>query len=114
MEIHVFTIFPEMVESFAGMSLLGKAQEKGLLDVRVHDPRAHTTDVHRSVDDSPFGGGAGMALQPEPLVAAVEAVAPRTGPGPHDRRPSGPRRRPGRPQRRGAGALGAGAGLGLS
>src|SRR3954452_22840321 len=76
MEIHVFTIFPEMVEPFAGMSLLGKAQEKGLLDVRVHDLRAHTTDVHRSVDDSPFGGGAGMVLQPEPVFAAVEAVDP--------------------------------------
>jgi tRNA (guanine37-N1)-methyltransferase len=74
--IDVFTIFPEMVEGFAALSLLGKAQEKGVLDVRVHDLRAHTTDIHRSVDDSPFGGGAGMVLQPEPVFAAVEAVEP--------------------------------------
>src|SRR4051794_2628237 len=88
MEIHVFTIFPEMVGPFAGMSLLGKAREKGLLDVRVHDLRAHTIDVHRSVDDSPFGGGAGMVLQPEPIFAAVDAIDPPRplfllGPGGH-------------------------------
>jgi tRNA (guanine37-N1)-methyltransferase len=76
MRIDVFTIFPAMVEGFAGESLLGKAREKGLLDVRVHDLRATTTDVHRTVDDSPFGGGAGMVLMPEPIFAAVEAVDP--------------------------------------
>jgi len=76
MQIHVFTIFPEMVNGFAAQSLLGKARDKGVLDVRVHDLRAHTADVHRSVDDSPFGGGAGMVLQPEPVFAAVEAVDP--------------------------------------
>ena len=76
MQIHVFTIFPEMVEGFAGLSLLGKAREKGVLDIRVHDLRAAATDVHRSVDDSPFGGGAGMVLLPEPLFASVEAVEP--------------------------------------
>ena len=58
------------------MSLVGKARAAGLLDVRVHDPREFTTDVHRSVDDAPFGGGAGMVMTPEPLFAAVEAVAP--------------------------------------
>ena len=76
MRIDVFTIFPAMVEGFAGESLLGKARERGLLDVRVHDLRATTTDVHRTVDDSPFGGGAGMVLMPEPIFAAVEAVDP--------------------------------------
>ena len=74
MRVDVFTIFPDMVEGFAGQSLLGKARERGLLDVRVHDLRATTTDVHRTVDDSPFGGGAGMVLMPEPIFAAVEAV----------------------------------------
>ncbi len=76
LRIDVFTIFPDMVEGFARQSLLGKARERGLLDVRVHDLRATTTDVHRTVDDSPFGGGAGMVLLPEPIFAAVEAVEP--------------------------------------
>jgi tRNA (guanine37-N1)-methyltransferase len=76
MRIDVFTIFPEMVQRFAAESLLGKARERGLLDVRTHDPRTQTEDVHRTVDDSPFGGGAGMVLKPEPLIAAVEAAAP--------------------------------------
>ena len=76
MRIDVFTIFPDMVDGFAGMSLLGKARGAGLLDVRVHDLRSLTSDPHRSVDDAPFGGGAGMVLMPEPLFAAVEAVEP--------------------------------------
>src|SRR4051794_10000729 len=65
-----------MVTDFAGQSLLGRAAAKGLLDVRVHDLREHTTDVHRTVDDTPFGGGAGMVLMPEPIHAAVEAADP--------------------------------------
>jgi tRNA (guanine37-N1)-methyltransferase len=76
MRIDVFTIFPEMVEAFAGSSLLGKAREAGVVDVRVHDLRSTATDPHRSVDDAPFGGGAGMVLMPEPLFGAVEAVDP--------------------------------------
>jgi tRNA (guanine37-N1)-methyltransferase len=74
--IDVFTIFPDMVDGFAGLSLLGRARSAGVLDVRVHDLRSATTDPHRSVDDSPFGGGAGMVLMPEPIFAAVEAVDP--------------------------------------
>jgi tRNA (guanine37-N1)-methyltransferase len=76
LRVDVFTIFPEIVEGFASQSLLGKARERGLLDVRTQDLRAHTTDVHRTVDDSPFGGGAGMVLMPDPLVAAIEAADP--------------------------------------
>ncbi|MBX3285120.1 MAG: tRNA (guanosine(37)-N1)-methyltransferase TrmD [Actinobacteria bacterium] len=76
MRIDVFTIFPELVEGFAGQSLLGRARRRELLDVRVHDLRSETTDPHRSVDGSPFGGGAGMVLMPEPLFAAVEAADP--------------------------------------
>lgn len=76
MRIDVFTIFPDMVSSFAGASLLGRAQERGLLQVGVHDLRAQTTDPHRTVDDAPYGGGAGMVLMPEPIFAAVEAVEP--------------------------------------
>src|SRR4051812_33122799 len=65
-----------MVEGFAGQSLLGRARERGVLDVRVHDIRSVTTDVHHSVDDSPFGGGAGMVMLPEPIFLVVEAVQP--------------------------------------
>ena len=76
MRIDVFTIFPDMVEGFAGRSLLGKARESRVLDVRVHDLRSGTTDPHRSVDDSPFGGGAGMVLMPEPVFTVVEREDP--------------------------------------
>lgn len=76
MRIDVFTLFPEYLESALGTSLIGKARERGLLDVRLHDPREHSTDKHRSVDDPPFGGGAGMVLMPEPLFASVEAADP--------------------------------------
>ncbi|HEX6165780.1 MAG TPA: tRNA (guanosine(37)-N1)-methyltransferase TrmD [Acidimicrobiales bacterium] len=76
MRIDVFTIFPAMVEHFAAQSLVGRARSTGALDIRVHDLRAGADDPHRSVDDAPFGGGAGMVLMPEPVFAAVEAVAP--------------------------------------
>ena len=76
MRIDVFTIFPDLIEGFAAQSLLGKGRQRGLLDLRVHDLRAETTDPHRSVDDAPFGGGAGMVLMPEPVFAAVEAIEP--------------------------------------
>jgi tRNA (guanine37-N1)-methyltransferase len=74
--IDVFTLFPGMVDRFCSESLLGKARDAGLVDLRVHDPRDHTTDVHRTVDDAPFGGGAGMLMRPEPVFAAVEAADP--------------------------------------
>jgi tRNA (guanine37-N1)-methyltransferase len=74
--VDVFTIFPEFLEGPLSVSLLGKAREAGLVDVRLHDPRAFTTDRHRSVDDTPFGGGAGMVMLPEPLFEAVEATEP--------------------------------------
>ncbi len=76
LRVDVFTIFPDLVEGYCGASLLGKARQRGLLDVRVHDLRSTATDPHRSVDDTPFGGGAGMVLMPEPLFGAVEAVQP--------------------------------------
>ncbi len=76
MRIDVFTIFPEYVDGPLGVSLLGRARDEGLLDVRIHDLREHTTDRHRSVDDSPLGGGPGMVMMPEPIFAAVEAVEP--------------------------------------
>ena len=74
--VDVFTIFPEWFAGPLDASLLGKARAEGRLDVRVHDLREHTTDRHRSVDDTPFGGGAGMVMAPEPIFAAVEAADP--------------------------------------
>jgi tRNA (guanine37-N1)-methyltransferase len=76
MRIDVFTIFPEYLEVPVGISILGRARQAGFLDVRLHDPRDYATDRHRSVDDTPTGGGAGMVLMPEPLFAAVETVVP--------------------------------------
>jgi tRNA (guanine37-N1)-methyltransferase len=74
--IDVFTIFPAAVDAFAATSLLGKARQGGLVDLRLHDVRDFTTDVHRTVDDAPFGGGAGMLMKAEPIFAAVEDVSP--------------------------------------
>src|SRR6187431_875461 len=76
MRVDVFTLFPGLVDAFCAESLLGKARSAGLLDLRTHDLREHTTDVHRTVDDAPFGGGAGMVMKPEPIFDAVEAAQP--------------------------------------
>lgn len=76
MRIDVFSIFPEMVEEFAQHSLLDRAREQNHVDLRCHDLRAGATDRHRSVDDEPYGGGAGMVLAAAPVFAAVEAVNP--------------------------------------
>jgi len=76
MDIHVFTALPQILEGPLAASLLGRARQRGLIGVAVHDLRDHATDRHRSVDDSPFGGGAGMVLSPEPVFRAVEAVQP--------------------------------------
>lgn len=76
MRIDVFTIFPDAVDVFTSTSLLGKARQSGLLDLRLHDIRIHTTDIHRTVDDAPFGGGAGMLMRAEPIFDAVEASSP--------------------------------------
>ena len=74
--IDIFTIFPDLVETMASASIIGRSRAAGTLDVRVHDLRMAATDRHRSVDDAPFGGGAGMVMMPQPLFDAVEAVEP--------------------------------------
>lgn len=76
LRIDVLTIFPGLVDGFAAESLLGRARRSGMLDVRVHDLRDATTDAHRTVDDTPFGGGAGMVLMPGPIFDLVERVDP--------------------------------------
>lgn len=76
MRIDVFTIFPELLEGFSTVALLGRARRDGVLDLRIHDLRDATSDARRSVDDSPFGGGAGMVLTPGPVFEAVETTDP--------------------------------------
>jgi tRNA (guanine37-N1)-methyltransferase len=73
MRIDVVTIFPDYLAPLE-LSLIGKAREQGLLDVRVHDLRDHAHDRHRTVDDSPYGGGAGMVMRPEPWGEALDTL----------------------------------------
>jgi tRNA (guanine37-N1)-methyltransferase len=72
--IVVFSLFPDAITSYCATSILGRAQESGALDVQVHDLREGALDARRTVDDSPFGGGPGMVLMPEPVFRAVEAA----------------------------------------
>jgi tRNA (guanine37-N1)-methyltransferase len=76
LRIDVFSLFPGLVDGFCSDGLLGKARDAELLDLRCHDIRDEATDVHRTVDDAPFGGGAGMVMKPEPIFASVEAAEP--------------------------------------
>jgi tRNA (guanine-N1)-methyltransferase len=76
----VFTLFPAAIEGFVGAGLLGKAIEQGLVGVRCTDFRDFTSDRHRTIDDAPFGGGAGMVIKPGPVVEAMEHVARERGP----------------------------------
>lgn len=76
MRIDVLTMFPDLVAPWLDASLIGKARRGGRLDLAVHDLRAGAGDPHRSLDDAPFGGGAGMVLAPEPVWNVVEAVRP--------------------------------------
>lgn len=76
MEIAVFTVLPQILEPALAGGLLGRARERDVVRAVVHDLRHHTTDRHRSVDDTPFGGGPGMVLAAEPIFRAVEATAP--------------------------------------
>jgi tRNA (guanine37-N1)-methyltransferase len=75
MRIDVISIFPEYLAALE-LSLLGKARERGLVDLHVHDLRRWTDDVHRTVDDTPYGGGPGMVMRPEPWGRALDDVAP--------------------------------------
>ena len=79
MRIDIVTIFPAMVRSALAEGIVSRAAGRGVLDIRVHDLREHTTDRHRVVDDVPFGGGPGMVLKPEPLFKAVAAIRAERG-----------------------------------
>ena len=77
LEVEILTLFPRMCEAYLAESILGKAQESGRLAVRVSDIRDHAPGRHRVTDDAPYGGGGGMVMKPEPLVAAIEAALQR-------------------------------------
>jgi tRNA (guanine37-N1)-methyltransferase len=79
--VEVVTLFPEMIRAAVGFGVLGRAVERGLLSVGTEDPRTHTHDVHGTVDDRPYGGGPGMVLKPEPMLAAIRAAHARLPPG---------------------------------
>ena len=74
MRIDIITGFPELVKSPLNESIIRRARKKKLVQIRVHDLRKYTTDKHRTIDDSPYGGGAGMILKPEPIFACIEAL----------------------------------------
>jgi tRNA (guanine37-N1)-methyltransferase len=75
--IEVVTLFPALIAQGLRHGVLGRAVERGLLQVGTEDPREHTHDAHRTVDDRPYGGGPGMVLKPEPLCAAILAASAR-------------------------------------
>ena len=79
MRVDVVTIFPDYLAPLE-LSLIGRARTLGLLDLAVHDLRGWTSDVHRTVDDTPYGGGPGMVMRPEPWGAALDALAPAGAP----------------------------------
>lgn len=81
MKIVVVTLFPEMIQDALRHGVTGRAIRRELLSVDTEDPRAHTSDVHRTVDDRPYGGGPGMVLKPEPLTAAIAAACSRVPAG---------------------------------
>ena len=74
MRIDVITLFPDLVRVPMGLSMMGRAQQQGALDLQVHDLREHGLGRHRQVDDTPVGGGPGMVLKPEPLFASIESL----------------------------------------
>ena len=74
------TLFPELCAPYLDGAMLGRAQKAGIIDIGYTDPRTFTSDAHRTVDDGPFGGGAGMVMLPEPLTQAIEQVRARRAP----------------------------------
>lgn len=87
MRIDIVTIFPEAFTPL-GLSIVGRARERGLLAVRIWDLRDFTADRHRQVDDTPYGGGPGMVMKPEPFFAAIEAISTAAGARPRILLPS--------------------------
>jgi len=81
MKFHVVSLFPELIQSYCATSIIGRGAKAGKLEVLTYNPRDFCADKYRKVDDTPYGGGAGMVLKPEPIFAAVESIAkPRSSP----------------------------------
>src|SRR4029077_21042419 len=78
MKIDIITLFPEICRAPLSESMMKRAQENKIVDLRIHNLRDWTTDKHRIVDDAPFGGGQGMVMKPEPIFAAVEELQKKT------------------------------------
>ena len=74
MRVDVFTLFPDLVEAPLSDSIIARARSTGALELRTHNIRTWTDDVHRTVDDSPYGGGAGMVMKADPIVRGVESL----------------------------------------
>jgi tRNA (guanine37-N1)-methyltransferase len=74
MQFEVFTLLPEVFPSYLESSILQRARQRGLIHVRVHNIRDYTHDRHHTTDDTPYGGGGGMVMKPEPVFEAVESV----------------------------------------
>jgi tRNA (guanine37-N1)-methyltransferase len=91
MQFEVFTLLPEVFPSYLETSILKRARERGLIDVRVHNIRDYTHDKHHTTDDTPYGGGGGMVMKPEPVFEAIESVlglaSPPTPPKPESNIP---------------------------
>ncbi len=83
MRIDIATLFPEMCEAVIGESIVGRARKNGLITINCHQIRDYTLDKHRRVDDSPYGGGMGMVMQPEPIYRCYEAVCGLAESKPH-------------------------------
>jgi len=81
MKIEVVTLFPRMIVAALEFGIVGRAIARGLMSVATEDPRLHAADAHRTVDDRPYGGGPGMVMKPEPLLAAIRAAHARLPPG---------------------------------
>lgn len=90
MQFDVFTILPEIFPTYLDTSILKKARERGLIDVRVHNIRDYTHDKHHTTDDTPYGGGGGMVMKPEPIFEAIESVLGFTSPPPSGTMPTQP------------------------
>ena len=74
MKFDIITIFPDIFSSYFGESIISRAQKKELIDIKIHNLRDWTTDKHKTVDDTPYGGGAGMVLKVEPIWKCVETI----------------------------------------
>jgi len=79
MQIDILTLFPEICRAPLSESMMKRAQENKIVDLRIHNLREWTTDKHHIVDDAPFGGGQGMVMKPEPIFAAVEELRGASG-----------------------------------